>query len=90
MIWHHGVGYTAQAPWLDYWNGSSWVRIALSSHSYPAGFVDGEGYSHGELFTFAPVTGSQVRYSMDNSQYNVLGTYNIHGWLNEVEVYSLQ
>jgi hypothetical protein len=72
---------------LDYWNGSAWVRIALNTHWYAVGQVDGPGYSHGELFAFTPVTGSKVRYSMDNSQYNVLGTCNIHGWINEFEVY---
>src|SRR2546425_3484244 len=87
MIWHHGVEYTAQAPWLDYWDGSAWKRIALSSHAYPAGYGEGtgSGYSHAELFTFAPVTGTKVRYSMDNSQLNDLCTYNIHGWIYEFE-----
>lgn len=86
-IWHHGVEYTAQSPWLDYWDGTAWVRIAPTTHVYPAGHVDGAGYADAELFGFAAVTGSKVRYSMDNCGFNVLGTYNIHGWINEFEVY---
>src|ERR1035437_4272955 len=88
IIWHHGVEYTARDPWLDYWNGSAWVRITVTTHVYPAGHLDGAGYSDAEQFGFAPVTGSQIRYSMDNCGFNVLGTLNIHGWINEFEVFS--
>jgi uncharacterized protein (TIGR03437 family) len=88
IIWHHGVEYTARDPWLDYWNGSTWVRIALTTHVYPAGHLDGAGYSDAEQFGFAPVTGSKIRYSMDNCGFNVLGTLNIGGWINEFEVFS--
>jgi len=88
VIWHHGVEWTARDPWLDYWDGSVWVRISVATHIYPAGHADGAGYADAEYFGFLPVTGDKVRYSMDNSQYNVLGTYNIHGWINEFEVFN--
>ena len=88
VVWHHGAEYTARDPWLDYWDGSTWVPLILTTHVYPAGHADGAGYSEAELFGFSPVTGSKVRYSMDNRQFNVLNTYNIHGWINEFEVFN--
>ena len=46
------------------------------------------GYSDSDIYTFAPVTASKVRYSFDNSLNNINGTLNVHGWIYELEVYA--
>src|SRR5262249_16161662 len=95
IIWHHGVEYTPGFfpnpgyPSLDYWDGSQWVGIAFQ-RQYGTMHEEGSGsgYSDSDIYTFLPVTGSKVRYSFDNSGFNVNGTYNIHGWIYEFEVFS--
>lgn len=87
IIWHHGVEYTPAEAFLDYWDGSQWVPITFQ-RVYGTMHEEGQnsGYSDSDIYTFTPVTGSKVRYSFDNSGYNVNGTFNIHGWLYEFEV----
>ncbi len=88
VIWHHGVEYTPQTAFLDYWNGSAWVPI-LFTRTYGTMHEEGQnaGYADSDIYTFPPVTGSKVRYSFDNSGHNILGTFNIHGWIYEFEVF---
>jgi hypothetical protein len=88
VVWQHGVEHTPQTAMLDYWDGTAWLPIAFSrlyGTMHEEG--SGSGYADSDIYTFAPVTGSKVRYSFDNSGLNVNGTYNIHGWIYEVEVY---
>jgi len=89
-IWWHGVEHTPDAATLEYWNGTAWVGIPTASREYGARHADGldSGYSDSDDYSFAPVTGSKFRYSFDNSGHNVLGTWNVHGWIYEVEVWS--
>ncbi len=86
VLWHHGDDHVPQQTSLDYWNGSSWVPIAFTRT------LDIEpgsnGWSRSDTYTFAPVTGSKVRYSFDNRLLNILGTQITHGWLYEFEVWS--
>lgn len=88
IIWHHGVEYTPAEAFLDYWDGTQWVAISFQ-REYGTMHEEGQnsGYSDSDIYTFAPVTGSKVRYSFDNSAYNILGTFNIHGWIYEFEVF---
>jgi hypothetical protein len=90
ILWWHGVEYTPQLFTIDTWNGSSWVPLSAVQRTYGTMHEEGSnsGYSDSDIYTFAPVTGSKVRYSFDNSLNNINGTLNIHGWLYEFEVYA--
>lgn len=92
VIWWHGAEYTPQTGTIDYWDGAQWVAITGVQRSYGTMHEDGSnsGYSDSDIYTFAAVTGSKVRYSFDNSGNNINGTLNIHGWIYEVEVFSAQ
>ena len=89
-IWWHGIEYTPDAGTLEYWNGSAWVGIAPVAREYGARLEDGanSGYAHSDDYSFGPVTGSKFRYAFDNSGHNVIGTWNIHGWIYEIQVWS--
>ena len=89
IIWHHGTDHTPAAPWLDYWNGSSWVPIPfLRTYGTMHEEGSGSGYSDSDIYDFSPVTGSMVRYSLDNRLLNINGTQITHGWLYEFEVFN--
>jgi hypothetical protein len=84
VLWHHGDDHIPQQSSLDYWNGSAWVPISFTRT------LDIEpgssNWSRSDTYTFAPVTGSKVRYSFDNRLQNILGTQITHGWLYEFAV----
>lgn len=88
VIWHHGVEHTPAEAFLDYWDGSQWVSIRYE-REYGTMHEEGtnSGYSDSDIYIFSPVIGSKVRYSFDNRGKNVNGTFNIHGWLYEFEVF---
>jgi uncharacterized repeat protein (TIGR01451 family) len=86
VIWHHGTEHTPANATLEYWNGSAWVNIPFRRvYGRTLAPGEGSGYSHSDEYYFAPVTGSQVRYSFDNRERNLVGTWNVHGWLYEFE-----
>jgi hypothetical protein len=86
VLWHHGDDHVPQQTSLDYWNGSAWVPISFTrTLDIEPGST---GWSRSDTYTFAPVTGSKVRYSFDNRLQNILGTQITHGWLYEFEVRS--
>jgi hypothetical protein len=89
-MWWHGVEHTPDVGSLERWDGSGWVPIPDVVRAYGALHEDGTnaGYSDSDEYTFAPVSGSKVRYTFDNSGHNIIGTWNIHGWLYEMEVWS--
>jgi hypothetical protein len=88
-LWWHGVEYTPDVGTLEVWNGTDWVPIAGVQRQYGTVHVEGAnaGYADSDMYTFPAVTGSKVRYTFDNSGNNILGTFNIHGWLYEMEVW---
>jgi hypothetical protein len=89
VMWWHGAEHTPEFGSLELWDGTSWVAIGDALRSYGTMHADGSdsGYSDSDIYTFAPVTGSKVRYTFDNSGNNILGTYNVHGWLYSMEVF---
>jgi hypothetical protein len=89
VVWQHGVEYTPAAPRLAYWADGAWVNIPFErtyGQQHEPG--QGSGYSDSDVYLFKPVVGSKVRYSFDNRGKNIRGTWNIHGWIYEVEVYA--
>ena len=88
VVWHHGVEHTQAAPFLDYWDVSAWKPITFT-RSYGKASETGQnsGSATSDEYSFAPVTGSKIRYSFDNSGSYINGTFNVHGWIYEVEVY---
>lgn len=85
MIWHHGTDHIPTIFNLLYWNGSAWlptggaysVRYDLTT---PPPGMAGAGSTPTEHI-FAPVTGSKIRFEMNNCNIN-------HGWIYEFEVFS--
>lgn len=88
VIWWHGVEHTPDAGTLEVWNGTSWVAIPGVQRQYGTMSEEGmmAGFSTSDIYAFAPVSGSKVRYSFDNRGRNIRGGFNVHGWIYEVEV----
>lgn len=89
VLWWHGVEYTPLTGSVEYWDGAQWLPAQSVQRVYGALHAEGSnsGYSDSDSYTFDAVSASKVRYTFDNSGLNILGTYNIHGWLYEFEVY---
>lgn len=86
--WHHGLDHFPETATLEYWNGSAWVPIT-AQRRIAAREAGGAGATSDE-YVFAPVTGSKVRWWMDNRLNNILGYQNTHGWIYEFEVFAAQ
>ena len=70
---------------LAYWDGENWVDISFDR---TIGAIEAGGAnSTSDEYTFAPVTGSKVRWSMDNRLNSILGVQIVHGWIYEFEVF---
>lgn len=85
MIWHHGTDHIPTAFNLSYWNGSSWVNTGgtmtiRTDLTTPAPGAAGAGSTPTEHL-FPAVTGSKVRFEMNNCDIN-------HGWIYEFEVFN--
>ena len=89
IIWWHGVEYTPDVGTLEYWDDNQWLPIPDVQREYGTMHEDGtgSGYSDSDIYTFTRVRGSKLRYTFDNSGRNIIGTFNIHGWVYEVEVF---
>ncbi len=85
VIWHHGDEHAPASARLERWDGRAWVNIPFERR-YESNFVSAGAGSKPDKYTFAEVSGSKVRYSLDNRERNIVGTWNIHGWLYEFEV----
>lgn len=92
VLWWHGAEYTPLSGSVEYWDGTQWLPAQAVQRVYGATHAEGSnsGYSDSDSYTFDPVSASKVRYTFDNSGLNILGTYDIHGWLYEFEVYGCQ
>jgi hypothetical protein len=88
VVWHHGAEHAPQSPFLQYWNDGRWLDIAFQ-RVYGREEAPGtnSGNSISDEYTFAPVTGSKLRYGFNNCGTNILGTPIIHGWIYEIEVF---
>jgi hypothetical protein len=89
VLWWHGAEYTPDTGTIEYWDGAQWVLVSQVQRRYGTMHEEGPnaGYSDSDIYTFPAVTGSKVRYTFDNSGLNIVGTYDIHGWLYEVEAF---
>jgi parallel beta-helix repeat protein len=85
IIWHHGLMHVPKECKLQYWDGSKWIDIASKRE------VDLEGdygtWSAPDIHTFIPVTGSKVRYVINNCKESMEGKVMEHGWIYEFDVY---
>jgi hypothetical protein len=92
VIWWHGAEHTPQAGTIDYWDGTQWLAINDARREYGTIHAEGNnsGHSDSDIYTFAPITGAKIRYSFDNGGNNINGTFNVGGWIYEVEVFSAQ
>lgn len=85
IIWHHGHDHAPAQAALAYWNGTNWVDIAFQ-RTFGAIEAGGAGSTSDE-YSFAPVTGSKVRWSFDNRLASMAGIQIVHGWIYEFEVF---
>jgi hypothetical protein len=92
VLWWHGAEHTPDTATIEYWDGSQWVSVGSFQRLHGTMHAEGSnsGYSDSDIYTFPAVTSSRVRYTFDNSGFNILGTYNVHGWLYEFEVFGWQ
>jgi hypothetical protein len=92
VLWWHGAEYTPDSGTIDYWDGSQWLAVGPTTRLYGTMHDEGSnsGSSDSDIYTFPTVTGSKVRYTFDNSGLNIVGTYDIHGWLYEFQVFGCQ
>ncbi len=86
-VWHHGLENVPNTYKIQYWDGRKWVDITetASGHDYlkyPANPAQNwyEDWSTPTENEFEPVTGSKVRFLLENSDI-------VHGWIYQFEVY---
>lgn len=87
VVWHHALEHVPNTYKIAYWSGSAWVELFSTTNghaymSYPDAAVNEwwGSYSTPTDNTFQPVTGTKVRYSLNNCDI-------VHGWIYEFEVY---
>ncbi|MGB2842068.1 MAG: right-handed parallel beta-helix repeat-containing protein [Halobacteriota archaeon] len=87
IIWHHGLMHIPKECKLHYWDGSKWVDIASKRE------VDLEGdygtWSAPDTHVFTPVTGSKIRYVLNNCKESMEEKVMEHGWIYGFEVYGV-
>jgi hypothetical protein len=91
-IWWHGQSYTPGTTSLQFFDGSNWKDISFS-RSYGRFHESGDpvsrsGYADSDEYTFAAVTGSEIRLTLNDLDPSIVGTPMVHGWIYEFEVYS--
>lgn len=88
VLWWHGAEHTPDSGILEVFTEDEWVPIEGVTRTYGTVHADGpdSGYSDSDIYEFSAVSGSKVRYSFDNSGHNINGSWNVHGWLYEIEV----
>lgn len=88
VLWWHGVEHTPDSGTLEVFAEGEWMPIEDVTRTYGTVHADGpdSGYSDSDIYEFPEVSGSKVRYSFDNSGHNINGSWNVHGWLYEIEV----
>jgi hypothetical protein len=84
LVWHHGADHIPTTYHLEYWNGAAWQPAGGTSSvrwdlEVPPAGVFGWGAIPTEHL-FPPVTGSKVRFVLNNCNIT-------HGWIYEFEVF---
>ena len=87
LVWHHGADHIPTVFHLDYWDGSAWQPTGGTSTvrtdlEVPPAGVFGWGAIPTEHL-FPPVTGSKVRFVLNNCNIT-------HGWIYEFEVFAAE
>jgi hypothetical protein len=80
LVWHHGDEHIPTTWRVEYWDGTNWVDVGGSA---TVRWDLRESTSWTAVPTkniFPPVTGSKVRFSLNNCNIT-------HGWLYEFEVF---
>jgi hypothetical protein len=91
VVWNHGDEHTPDEAWLEAWVGGAWKRLeSRRARATARAEGQGSGSATADTFTFPEVTARKLRYGFDNAGRNVLGTWNVHGWLYELEVWDCQ
>lgn len=85
IIWHHAHEHIPETANLSYWDGINWIDISFQ-RIIGATEAGGAGSTSDE-YNFTPVTGSKVKWSLNNCLNNILGNQITHGWIYEVEVF---
>jgi len=85
-LWHHSY-FPISNPILQYWDGSTWQNIAYARN--PAMEDAGGAGSLSDYYTFAPVFGGKVKWTLPAGSSFVPGAAN-HVWLYEFEVYQVE
>jgi hypothetical protein len=90
VIWQHGTQHVPKTARVQYLDASGWHDVAFS-RTYGAVTEDGTnaGYATSDEYAFAPVSGSKVRWMIDNCDVALdpaIGQLE-HGWLYEFEVF---
>ncbi len=83
VVWQHGDDHVPAQTSLSVWDGAAWRDIA-----YSRDYSQGTAWSRADQYTFSPVTGSKVKWSINNCQTNIVGTQIVHGWIYEFEVFA--
>jgi hypothetical protein len=92
LIWHHGASHIPTTYKLEYWDGSQWVELfsTTTGSDYLVADTDcnllreADNCKAGSTpteNTFPEVTGSKVRYQVNNCDIG-------HGWIYSFEVYN--
>ncbi|MFT3892849.1 MAG: hypothetical protein QM730_14550 [Anaerolineales bacterium] len=80
LIWHHGMDHVPTIYGVDYWNGTQWLPAGGSSTlRSDLETTTGSGSVPTETI-FPSVTGSKVRFWMNNCNIT-------HGWIYEFQVF---
>jgi len=87
VIWHHGEEHAPAVAHVDVWDGTTW-RTVTTTRVYAAERDTSPGGSVSDAYSFAPTSGSKVRYGFDNCGNTVSGIPMVHGWLYAFEVFN--
>lgn len=84
LVWHHGADHIPTTYHLEYWDGAAWQATGgTSSVRWDLEVPPAGVYGWGAIPTehlFPPVTGSKVRFVLNNCNIT-------HGWIYEFEVF---
>ena len=86
VVWNHGDDHNPAEVELETLQDERWVPLPFSRARATAQ-SEGPGSATADTYSFEPVVARAIRYRFDNRGRNVLGTWNVHGWLYELEVF---
>lgn len=90
VLWQHGAQHVPATAHVAYWANSAWHEVSFT-RNYGAVTEDGtnSGYAISDEYSFDAVTGSKVRWSLNNCENTLDPTIGQleHGWIYEFEVF---